>query len=153
MANDLTPKPDSDATGETTLITALTGLSDGVVKLVKYHLDLFRQEATRDAKRLGKDFQMVAIGALLGLIGYGFVLIAITLGMGALYPTWGSTITASILAFLHLSLGFWIAFGALQDIKKRQALEATKHQIERNSSWVKQLTDNSSKDLEIQKTK
>jgi putative superfamily III holin-X len=103
--------------GNEGIATMLKGTADAMGHLLAGHLKLARLELVEDAKALGPPAAVVAVAALLAVIGYGLVV----LGLAAiLRPLLGTPGALFLLGGVHLAVGgaaAWLAVGRMKRVK------------------------------------
>lgn len=123
------------------IITALSNFARGTQSLIRHHIDLARHELKADAAEVAKDAVGVAIAIGMLLMGYVLLLFATVL-----FSAWYGGITAMALTTLSLSLihligGALLARSVASTLRdRRYGLEYTGAEIERSTTWAKQIS-------------
>ena len=122
------------------LAVAFSNLSDGVVTLVRQHLDLFREEAKRDVKISVSRIAKIGVGVGVLLIGWIFLNFSIVLAFSAWFGIKVAAIVALIDSVVHLCVGGVLVRKTTLKMKASEGtLLLAKQELERSSEWVKQI--------------
>jgi uncharacterized membrane protein YqjE len=124
------------AAGEPSMATLLNGIVNDVQRLLKQHLELFREEVRQDVQKVKRGAMAFAVALLLALVGAAFVLTALV-GLLAwavpAVPWWG---WAGILGLVFAG----IAFALIQAGKKSISsigIDNTAQEIKEDIQWLK----------------
>ena len=128
------------------LSRAFSELSDGIVTLFRQHLELFREEAKRDARVFSRQASLIAIGVGLLVLGYIFLWVAL---MVVAYVYGGAAVAGFGLltvSVLHFLIGGVFIRGGMNRLEeqRRDALASAKLELEKSAQWVKQISKDSS---------
>jgi uncharacterized membrane protein YqjE len=116
----------------------LRGVTDGISKLVKEHVELAKIELQSSAKRLALDGSMIAAGAL--LLALGWVLLMFSIGY-ALGSSIGLGLSFLIIAAVHIIGGGVLAFVFASRLrtKDKPKLENTTIELQRDRSFLNRV--------------
>jgi uncharacterized membrane protein YqjE len=120
-----------------TLADSLKRLTDGIARLLKEHLALFKEELKHDLKKAGRDAAMIAV-ALPGVVfGAGMLMVALALLLARWVGTAGGF---AIVGGANLLGGAALAaiFGRKLAVTDRP-LDRTAIQIKEDSQWLADL--------------
>ncbi len=133
-------KKRAEAENHGSLAKAFTSLSDGVVTLVRQHLELFREEAKRDIKISVSRYIKIGLGAGVLLLGWVFLQFSLVLASSAWLGVKVGAIVALIDSLVHLAIGIYLVSMTTKKIKASEGtLLLAKQELERSSEWVKQI--------------
>ena len=127
------------------LVPAFQSLTDGLVGMLRTHLELFRLEMQNDAKLAAKSAGIVVAFGAIAILGYGLLNLALVLGAYVLAGKWAMFLTCGTLALGHLVTGLVMIRQTLHDMRDNtQQLGASQSELERSKEWIKELTGPSS---------
>ena len=135
------------------LVAAFQDLTDGLVTLVRQHLELVRYEIRDDAAVVGR--HVASIGRHLAstvvfgtvvLVGYGLLNLSAVFFAGAAFGPLGMALASLVLAVINLWIGAQAGRMALQRLKDAEEalresalLRETGMEFERDRQWVKEI--------------
>ncbi|MBA3415925.1 MAG: phage holin family protein [Chloroflexia bacterium] len=130
-------RPGDRLAGEAQSIGALVG---GVIKdlqdLVRAEIQLAKTELKEDATAAGKAAGAMAIGGVFGLIGFIFLMLALTYGLATWLPMWVSAlIVAALLLVVAAVLALW---GKKELAATKLGPEQTIATLKEDQQWAKQ---------------
>ncbi|QDG53162.1 phage holin family protein [Persicimonas caeni] len=135
----------SSSNGINGLKPAFERLTDGLSTLVKQHLELARYELKQDVTTTGKRVAIIAVCAVIGLIGY-----VTLLGAGILLAAWlggalAAFITAAAIAVVHLAVagGLTAYFGKQLRDEKPVDLAQTNDELNEDKRWLREIGEKS----------
>lgn len=116
--------------------TLISGLLKDLQDLVRAEVQLAKTELQENATAAGRAIAMIAGGALVGLVGFIFVMLAVTYGLNHWFPDWVSAlIVGVVLALVALML---VMNGTSKlsaaSLKPDQTIETLKE----DQAWAKQ---------------
>lgn len=128
----------------TGLVSAFQSVTDGVLDLLKTHLELAKAEARQEVKAYGSEATRAAVGLVVALFGFGFFNLSIVCAAGYFGGLAAMAITALIQGTVYMWFGGQASRGALRRMKERDsALVRTKDEIKRSTEWVKEIRETS----------
>lgn len=128
------------ATKESSLSDSFGKLSDGILTLVRQHLELFREEAKQDVKLATKRYIKIAIGTGVLVLAWLFLNLTLVLGAGAWFGLKIAALLALIESFVHFMIGIYFIRTTSNQLKTSEGpLLLAKQELERSSKWVKQI--------------
>jgi len=151
MSNRGTPRGDSSrpggndarasATGEQSLGTLVAGIVEDLQRIVRGEVQLAKTELKEDASAIGKGAGMLAGGALVGLVGFIFLMLAVTYLLNKSLEMWVSAgIVGLVLAVLAAALAM-IGKNQLSGatLKPDQTIDSVKEDREWASRQIKSV--------------
>lgn len=132
------------------LVSALQTVTDGVIELLRTHIDLARVEMTAEAKSSAGQALQAGFGAGLAALGgiflsaFVIMLVGVIFAaiMGPLAGAVAATVTAGVFGLLYALVGYrlWVrSMGGLR--AKRSLLTETKTEIKRSAEWAKKIKE------------
>ncbi|MEO1269164.1 MAG: phage holin family protein [Myxococcota bacterium] len=123
------------------LIKALEGLTDGLYGMFSKRIELARQEIVRDVQRFGILFGILFFCAMILMIAYGLLNLALVLTVGAFVGGVGAmAATAGALSLLHVLVGAlvaWRSAGRLEEAK--QIFLINRSEFHKDRLWLKEI--------------
>jgi CHASE3 domain sensor protein len=129
--------PGARLTDEAQGIGALVG---GVIKdlqeLLRFEIQLAKTELKEDATAAGKGAGAMVVGGLIGLIGFIFLMLALTYGLATRLPMWASALIVAVLLFVVAAvLALW---GKKELAATKLGPEQTIATLKEDQQWAKQ---------------
>jgi hypothetical protein len=122
------------------LVPAFQSLTDGLVSLLRNHLQLFRHELQSDAKLAAEGVATAVAFGLIGLVGYFLLNIALILTAYAVAGVIPMVAVCGGLSLFNLVVGFGTAKRIVDGMReKSRQLGGTQSEIERSKTWIKEL--------------
>jgi protein-S-isoprenylcysteine O-methyltransferase Ste14 len=124
--------------GDRTFSDVLQDIIGNVQSIIRSEIQLAKTETKEEATKAARASGVIALGAVLGLYAFGFLLLTIARSLEQIMPSWLASLMVSVLAGL-------CAFGALSVGRKRikqvhptpaKTIQTVKEDIE----WVKGQT-------------
>ena len=118
------------------LVDVLKDIFSNIEEMMRSELRLARAEMREEAGRTLDSAKMLGAGAVMGLFGLGFILVAVTQGLALFMPSWAaSLIMGALLGVISLAL---ISSGKqqLKAPNPRKTIESVKENVE----WMKDQT-------------
>ena len=144
MSTKTRPAPDDPSRANAGIVATVQEVTDGFLTLARTHMELAKAEARQEVKAYAQNARLAAIGGLVAALGFVFlnafgVLLAAMLG-----GLTAAVVTAGVLGGLYLMGGLAMLGVALRNAREREAaLQSTRTEIKRSSTWVKEIADNS----------
>jgi len=116
--------------------TLISGLLKDLQDLVRAEVQLAKTEIQEDATKAGRAIAIIAGGALIGLVGFVFVMLAVMYGLNRWFPDWVSALIVGVvlaLAALMLAMNGKSKLSAAS-LKPEQTIESLKE----DQAWAKQ---------------
>ena len=131
------------------LIKALEGLTDGLYGMFSKRIELARHEVMRDVQRFGILFGILFFCALILVIGYCLLNLALVLAMGALIQgPWAMAATTAGLALAHLIAGGVVAWRSAQRLEEaKQIFLVNRSEFQKDRKWLKEIA--ATRDAEV----
>lgn len=129
--------------------TAVEDLTDGLSRLVRQHFALARVEMREEIDDLKKQIGAILVFAVVALLGYLLLNLAIILLFGVWLDSLAAmATTALILAILHLGVGVTALVLLGSRLRENEVgLSQTTEELQRNKQWLKEIRNNSSRAL------
>ncbi len=140
------PKTDIEKVGErnTGLVSAFQSVTDGVIDLIKSHLDLAQAEARRDFRAYRSEAARAGVGMALAVVGFGLINLSVVFVAGYFGGLVAMAITTFVLGVCYMWFGASTSRAAMARMKAREgALTSTRDEIKRSTEWVKEITETS----------
>jgi Putative Actinobacterial Holin-X, holin superfamily III len=104
-----------------------------IEELLSAHLRLVREELTSDGKRMAVQSAGVAGGAVLALLGFAFVCIALMEGLKGWLPAWAAALTVAVVL---LGGGGLLALTSLKRLRKINPVDRTRINTQETVQWL-----------------
>jgi len=119
---------------------SIGGLVSGVIKdlqdLVRAEIQLAKTELKEDATAAGKAVGAMVAGGLFGLVGFIFLMLALTYGLATWLPMWVSALIVAVLLFVVAAvLALWGKKGLSST---KLGPEQTIATLKEDQQWAKQ---------------
>lgn len=126
---------------------AFERLADGVSTLVKQHIELARYEATRDVRKATKRIAILGACALVGAVGYLFLLTAGILLAGWLGGWLAAWICAAVIAALHLGVAAVMGRKYSRKLRAEKPVDLAQlsDEFSKDKQWLQQIAATSKK--------
>jgi len=135
------PPPFSGPAGERlkseadSLGTLVSGVLSDLQELVRAEMALARTEIKEDAQEAGKAVGAMVAGGIVGLVGFIFLMLAVTYALALVLPLWASAlIVAAVLLIVAAVVAMW---GKKQLGASNLAPEQTIESLKEDSEWAK----------------
>jgi len=136
-----TPPP-ADRNGTESLGTLVTGIVADLQEVVRGEVQLAKTELTEDVSKLGKGIASIAVGALIALVGFIFLMLGVTYLLNKSLEMW---ISAGIVGVVLLIIGIIAALAGKKTLsaasmKPDKTIESLKEDQEWASRQIKSVT-------------
>lgn len=126
---------------------AFERLADGVSTLVKQHIELARYEATRDIRTATRRMAILGACALIGGVGYLFLLATGVLLAGWLGGWLAAWICAAVIASAHLGVGGVMGRKYSKKLRAEKPVDLAQlgDELNKDKQWLQQIAATSKK--------
>lgn len=118
------------------LTSSIRRVAEGFLRYLHVRLELVRSEA---AQAKGRTVRMVALGAgaaFLALLGYLWLMMALTAGLAHLLPAGGWALALLIVGVLHVGGAVACALGMRRTAREGLLFPATRREIKEDQKWL-----------------
>lgn len=122
-------------TNERSIGDLLKDIAASIQQIVRSEIRLARMELTGSARRLRSSALMLAGGALFGIFGIAFILLAAMFALEIVLPAWLSALIVGVIALMGASVGFTVG---RERMKTVHAPEQTIQTVKEDFQWMKE---------------
>jgi uncharacterized membrane protein YqjE len=130
----LMPSSDSNPTPSQGVGSLVSGVIDDLQSLVRGEVQLAKTELKEDAREIGSGAAMIAAGALVGLVGFIFLMLGVTYLLNKSIEMW---LAAGIVGLVLIALAAIVAMSgkgklSAANLKPQQTIDSMKE----NKEWA-----------------
>lgn len=116
----------------------LQDIVGNIQQIVRAEVRLAQVEIKEKANRASKPLSVLVAGAVLGLYGLGFLLLAVVYGLSLVLPAWAAAVIVGVI--MAIIAGGLVASGFTKLKEINPVPEKTVQTMKENAQWAKEQT-------------